>query len=387
MKRSPTKVSLSPRRLARRYALQLRIGFRWLRFIEPLEVEFHAERAARVQRSAVPMALVSLAGLLSYLLFDLGRLATSAQLPWLALATLGAAAIGLQARRLPGRDKVDAMMLPAAALFGGGMVAAVLTAGSSPQDSLIEPLLLTLLALYLATGLSFRAALLLCTALSLAVLLGRAQIVGWGAPWPRELALLTLANAIGAVAAYGLEYGQRESFLLGRELRALAMLDHLTGLLNRRAFARHLGALLRQGRREQRCIGLAVLDVDGLGLILQRDGDRVAEQCVKLVASILEHYQRRPLDSTGHAARGHFMAVWYDVDPEWFTGAVNDIRLIVERRSRGIDDFPDLSLRLGALVGVPEQQSASVWLGAAERLLDRQRAQGKSGSLLLNRYR
>lgn len=72
-----------------------------------------------------------------------------------------------------------------------------------------------------------------------------------------------------------------------RELRALAQLDELTGVFNRRGFQLHADTMRREHAAEGRPIALAVADLDGLKLLNDSRGHAAGDAAIRAVAARL----------------------------------------------------------------------------------------------------
>jgi len=76
------------------------------------------------------------------------------------------------------------------------------------------------------------------------------------------------------------------------ELNKLALVDHLTGIANRRAFTQHIQRLIRQFHTEGKIFYLGLLDVDHFKVINDNyghnTGDYILQKIVTIAASMLD---------------------------------------------------------------------------------------------------
>jgi diguanylate cyclase (GGDEF)-like protein len=108
---------------------------------------------------------------------------------------------------------------------------------------------------------------------------------------------------------------------LKHELRDAAMIDPLTGLLNRRAFAGALDAAVSQARRSREVIGVLYLDVDNFKVINDRHGHDAGDRALVEVGARLRGVLRTG-DSCGRLGGDEFAVVARGLDDE---GAIAEI--------------------------------------------------------------
>src|SRR5699024_2800405 len=75
---------------------------------------------------------------------------------------------------------------------------------------------------------------------------------------------------------------------LNHELKTLAEHDELTGLLNRRAFGRHLNFVFEEAYHNNESFSLAILDIDHFKLINDTYGHPVGDLVLKELARKME---------------------------------------------------------------------------------------------------
>jgi len=131
----------------------------------------------------------------------------------------------------------------------------------------------------------------------------------------RMSVLLFFAAFVGAVGAYLREYAERDQFLLRRQLHYSAMSDALTGIGNRRYFAQHAAAALRQAAREREDVVFAVLDVDHFKSFNDRYGHHAGDMALHMIAQSLKQGLRRPLDLVGRLGGEEFGLLLYGPAP------------------------------------------------------------------------
>ncbi|MDX1587845.1 MAG: EAL domain-containing protein [Oleiphilaceae bacterium] len=83
-----------------------------------------------------------------------------------------------------------------------------------------------------------------------------------------------------------------ESRRLSVKLNYQATHDELTGLLNRRAFGRHLAEYLRRARNDESEHGLCFIDLDQFKIVNDTAGHQAGDQLLRQVASLLQRHIR-----------------------------------------------------------------------------------------------
>jgi diguanylate cyclase (GGDEF)-like protein len=312
------------------YMAQRRLGFPLLRFMPALEHEY---RQAMYQDARLRTRVLSLLAASSVLAFDLidrwlGQSLMIAPALWL-LNGLGIPVIlvayitTLRRRATPW---VRAAMLSSFLGYGLILSYAILWSRTVNPAMPYESLLLLTFADYLLSGLDLYEAL----ATGLALLACHVAI-GWllrlqSPALPYEIFYLSLANMLGCMGLYALDYQARLSFLTANELRLLSMRDGFTGLLNRRNFRRHLHRVWTQARREGASLGVLRLDVDNFKRLNDEYGHAMGDLVLRVLAGSLSELSRRPLDAMGRVGGDEFEGVWYGPDQDWFQQLGEELR-------------------------------------------------------------
>jgi diguanylate cyclase (GGDEF)-like protein len=143
---------------------------------------------------------------------------------------------------------------------------------------------------------------------------------------PYETFYLALANILGFIGLYALDYQARLSFLISNELRLLSLRDGLTGLLNRRSFRRQLHRVWTQAQREGKNLGLLRLDVDNFKRLNDEHGHAMGDRVLRALGRSLSGLSRRPLDAVGRVGGDEFEGVWYAPDEAWFQDVGGKLR-------------------------------------------------------------
>lgn len=312
-----------------RYAEQLRRGFRFLRFSQPLEQEYHqyiSKVQARYQKTAV---LLGLCIWMIFTLADVQRLDLWQRFPdypapfwglllvrWSVILTLSLLALLLLngSRKHYGPQVVTVTLL--SLVLGTTLTVIFYQNLNVPISNSV--LLLMAITLFFPLGLSFRGTLLLAAAsLPLVVapglwLLSEAQQTDH----LRLCFIYSLALLICAMGAYVRDHTQREQFLLLQLLNWQANHDPLTALHNRRSFTQHLDVALRQGRRESAKVALLMLDIDHFKRFNDHYGHHAGDDALRQVGRLLQNFARRPMDMAVRLGGEEFALLLYGCDAE-----------------------------------------------------------------------
>lgn len=140
-----------------------------------------------------------------------------------------------------------------------------------------------------------------------------------------QIYYLLAGNAAGVLGLLYLERAARERFSDHYRLRVTAMLDFLTGVLNRGAIRAHIERTWRQACREDKTYALLMVDVDHFKHLNDRHGHHVGDACLVHVAETLSQRARRPLDAVGRWGGDEFVAVWYDIEPQHFAAVLREL--------------------------------------------------------------
>ncbi len=283
--------------------MQLNQGFSALRFDDALlEQDFRLslshERARQLRLSLILMCLFGLTFLvIDFFSNGLGFSNFMVPVRSLISGTLMFAMIGVCYGHLPERWLEP---LSIAVALNCGPIAFVENQWFGVRDGLQTPLVIyacLTFFIYFCFGLRFWHAIVISGLLFLCNLV--AAVVGAGGFEAKVLypvMILLMANVVAALAAYNLEYNERQRFLMEWELKFQANHDQLTGLWNRRALMDHMSRTWSHCNREQQRIALAVIDIDFFKRYNDTHGHIKGDQCLAEVGRILRKVGQRPLD-------------------------------------------------------------------------------------------
>lgn len=277
---------------------------RWLRFPAPLEDAYlahHAESRRKV------LALNTLVGLITYNVFALSNRAMFPDIQesvldvqaWLSGVLLMMAVLNYFTPRPLWREGIFSL--------GTAMLAVVSTwivSHSHLTSALCYSVSLMLIPMFSAVGARqpfwFTCLPAVIASVAAAMLLqpqGATQAVVY-----RDSLFMIVNNmAYTLILSYTLEHGSRKEWLLARidglqrdallaaslRLKALSVVDPLTGISNRRQFEDDLDRIWRECLQDQRHLGMLIIDVDHFKLYNDRQGHLAGDDCLKQVAELI----------------------------------------------------------------------------------------------------
>jgi diguanylate cyclase (GGDEF)-like protein len=315
-------------------AVQLREGFRWLRFERGLEQEFRVAHLLALRRQIRHNLLLATMLIVAFAVLDRWLLGTATQgradllrfgvvLPLIGI-TLAATYLEQYARWYPRIVRI------CAPICGVCVVAIVAQATQAGTQLVFATLVITTIFLYFLAGMLFYAALT-SNVIVWAAYLATALLSDMSA---REITyssmLLALANLVGAVVCYHLETANRVGYLEARLLGDAAARDGLTGIYNRRSFDDRIEQLWNQAVREQTALGVLLLDIDFFKPFNDFYGHQAGDETLRSVAAALNRFARRPLDFTARYGGEEFALVIYDVDQSFIADLAHRARAAVE---------------------------------------------------------
>jgi len=187
-----------------------------------------------------------------------------------------------------------------------------------------------------------------------------------GTPFWNELSLSPMADGEGTVTHYvGVlrdatdNVGLRKEALRAREeLQRLntevaerAADDQLTGLSNRRHFAVAMDQMWRIARREQRPLGVLLVDIDRLAAINDRWGQPVGDACLVAVARVLDGCLKRASDCVARYGGEEFIALTLGLDRQALRDRCETVRREIEALRVPAGDGGE-SVRLTVSIGL-----------------------------------
>lgn len=367
------------------YADQLALGFRLLRFVRPLELEYRqymSEDSFDLKRIALSVAMVLW---LAFALLDFS-LIQSPQLGWMLAVRMLVLVLLMVCGFLVLQRRHVHLLVPLSltCIVGLGIGAAAVVGIAHTVDTTYpyEGLLLVSMAAYFLVGLrlseAIASSLLVLTAYVFLELLA-------GLPIPRlinNVLFLLFGNLMGAVGCYLLEFKSREHFLVSRLMRVLADHDSLTGLHNRRSFNRQLERLWRQAQRENQSLALLLCDIDHFKAYNDCYGHQAGDNVLQRVGAVLADAARRPLDMSVRLGGEEFAVLLYDITDEQARERAEALREALQRlgiRHERSDTAQMVTMSVGVACLLPAEEGDIAQLyERADRALYEAKAFGRN---------
>ena len=360
-----------------------------LGFQPAMETRFRDYKMER-RRGLMSVGLLLAAGMqLAFVFLD--RFVLGGYMAWweagllIGLVTVPQTALALLVRTRLSSDSLR-RAVPAAVAWGALVICALLAVGPGMRSGLPYAWEATMLLVIFAcvfTGLRFSRLFALCM-LIFAAFLGLQLLADadyraltYGAYF------LAMAGTLSLTGEYLLERSERFEYLFRLRLNRQIDRDPLTGLSNRRVLYRSLRTVLDLGRRQQRHVAVAMIDVDGFKEYNDRLGHLAGDRHLRRVAAVLRKAAHRPLDCAARFGGDEFCVIWYDVGPD---GAERIAERIDElTREAGLAG----TLSIGSGVIPPDEfserggvntRTADLVLQYADRQLYRQKLRRSSGA-------
>jgi diguanylate cyclase (GGDEF)-like protein len=303
------------------------------RFNPDLESEYLAEHLQRVRLRVRVWFSLNLAlslGLTAQLL----KPHLGAAYPILLVGVLlcSAAPVWLTWSKLYWRHYLSAagILVPLLGVLNAIFVAQAVAEG---REAAIAALTVNVIAAFFFVGLLFRSALSAALIIPIAfavsgLVLGIPPVV-----MLRSLVVLALTCGIGAIVYRDIELTHRRSFLETRLIAELAARDGLTGLMNRRAFDKHLLRVWHQAQRDRRTLTILLIDIDHFKAYNDCYGHQAGDVVLRSVAQLIKSFARRPLDLAARYGGEEFAIILYDLAHPHVLDMAERIRLAVQNSS------------------------------------------------------
>jgi diguanylate cyclase (GGDEF)-like protein len=312
------------------HARQLRAGFPWLTFDADLEAEFRLRNFddnlphTRVNLCLAVFFTIAFSAMDSTVLGpELNRLPSMIRM----LIIVPVLLVGLAASFAAQRHRFyTPLIIVALAILGLSGAAIQIIAALGGISTLFPSLMITILFIYLMSGLIFYhavAANVLVMFMYLAV--GTALMLP-GHEFSHDALAILGTNLFGASVAYMHEKTSRKRFLEACLLREMVARDGLTGIQNRRMFDQHIARVWQQAVREAKRVAVLLVDIDCFKDYNDHYGHQAGDECLRAVAVSLSQCARRPLDFVARYGGEEFAIVLYQASHEYVAEVLTRIQ-------------------------------------------------------------
>jgi diguanylate cyclase (GGDEF)-like protein len=179
---------------------------------------------------------------------------------------------------------------------------------------------------------------------------------------------------------------QQQSALLeaSRRLQTLAVTDPLTGLVNRRGFEegmlRHCSALAAS----QASLALLLIDIDRFKEVNDRFGHQLGDQCLQVIAGIIQGLTRHDHDLVARFGGGEFAVVMPCADTAAALQAAERIRQAIERnRDHVFNKTGPVTVSIGvAVISDGQDVGMNLLINAADQALYQAKRNGRNRTVV-----
>jgi diguanylate cyclase (GGDEF)-like protein len=312
------------------HARQLRAGFPWLTFDAVLEAEFRRRNfddnlpQTRVNLCLAVLFTIAFSALDSTVLgAELNRFPSMIRILIIVPVLLIALAASFASQR---HRFYTPLIIVALTILGLSGVAIQIVAAMGGISTLFPSLMITILFIYLLSGLIFYHALAANVLVMFVFLAVGTALMLPGHEFSHDALALLGTNLFGASVAYLHEKTSRKRFLEACLLREMVARDGLTGIQNRRMFDQHITRVWHQAVREAKRVAVLLVDIDCFKDYNDHYGHQAGDECLRAVAVSLSQCARRPLDFVARYGGEEFAIVLYQASHEYVAEVLTRIQ-------------------------------------------------------------
>ena len=180
--------------------------------------------------------------------------------------------------------------------------------------------------IYLLLGLPFRNSIVAASPILLIS-------IGFGLAYDtpvHKLVYVFFSHVIGMYTSFRLEQDAREIYRNILRLEEVSRTDALSGIFNRRMFDEFFARAWRQARRDGKCIGIVLVDIDYFKDYNDHYGHQAGDECIQKIAQSLACTINRPLDFVARYGGEEFAIVLYAPDETYLERFAEELRSKVE---------------------------------------------------------
>ncbi|MEO9653692.1 diguanylate cyclase [Marinomonas sp.] len=173
-----------------------------------------------------------------------------------------------------------------------------------------------------------------------------------------------------------------ERKLAEKRVQALARMDGLTNVPNRRTFDEFFKSEWQRCLRLKKPISLAIIDLDFFKLVNDTYGHQAGDDCLRQVATLLSRYAKRPSDICARYGGEEFIILWADQPLDQAKRLSEDIlyelgQLKIDNVSSSVAAY--LTASIGVAQMFPDHQNhMSVLLERADLALYQAKDEGRN---------
>jgi len=169
-----------------------------------------------------------------------------------------------------------------------------------------------------------------------------------------------------------------ESIIRRIESEGQAMLDHLTGVANRRAFEEWLDREWLRAIRHKSALSLVIADIDNFKLCNDSHGHAAGDRVLKAVAALMERRTRRGADLVARIGGEEFAIVLPETELKGAVALAESIRVGIGKLAGGNPQIPMVTVSFGVSSLVPDDSlTTAVLFSRADAAMYQAKRQGK----------
>ena len=165
-----------------------------------------------------------------------------------------------------------------------------------------------------------------------------------------------------------------------QRLQALSTQDGLTGIRNRRYFDEKLEREWQRSLRNQESLALLLIDIDFFKAFNDKHGHLAGDECLKLVAQVIERSLTRPSDSVARYGGEEFAVILPETDIDGAVHVAETIRRAVEQKGVEVDNETlHVTVSIGAAAQTPlPHQEQQMLIAVADQSLYLAKSAGRN---------
>ncbi|TET14020.1 MAG: diguanylate cyclase [Actinobacteria bacterium] len=164
-----------------------------------------------------------------------------------------------------------------------------------------------------------------------------------------------------------------------KDLKKETLIDHLTGLPNRRFIENRLFSALDEMKRYNRTFGVLFIDIDHFKSINDNFGHRVGDKVLKMVAMVLLK-NIRSFDTVGRWGGEEFIVIVLNVNKKRLMKIANKLRILVQSSNfplRRKNSIIRVTISIGAVISQPIDTVKSL-IQRADKLMYNSKISGRN---------
>ena len=373
-----------------------------LRFSEELEREFQKDFA---RRYLVHMQIAGFMGLVLFMscgILDLIWMPEMAGRTWFIRLVTGVPMLGLlllSFRRSISEHYLQLLNMIFFCIMVGGLIAISLNSLEPYNYYYYNAITVAMVIVFVLSRIQFKWGVISAIIMWLSLNVG---LIAFG-PASNKLAIVLITNYVfigssvsALIGTFLIERSLRQNYLQSRiislenrdleesnlTLQYLSAIDGLTQIANRRSLDRSIAIEWQRALRKREPIGFIMVDIDHFKIFNDTYGHQAGDECLRVVASSLKDYARRPGDLAARYGGEEFALVLTDSSAEQ-AGIIAEqmrdkIMSVVIKYKKNDPTHVTASFGVASMVPGSGQASPEALVLAADQALYRAKRSGRN---------